>query len=161
MRWSSIRAAVFVAEVDQQRCGVVFDAQAMVVMGLLMQSARLGRTRRGVGDERRPPPSPQREPARWSMAPTTRIARISWHSGPVRPAWTHRLGDRYAHTLSDCVRRRALYVGRQSTPTERRRRSHHNDKRTAPKGGPFVLKKPAATYSPGPLRAKYHRRGGA
>ena len=33
-----------------------------------------------------------------------------------------------------------------------------NDKRTTPKGGPLVLKKPAATYSPGPLRAKYHRR---
>ena len=30
-----------------------------------------------------------------------------------------------------------------------------------PKRRSVVLKKPAATYSPGPLRAKYHRRGGA
>ena len=37
-------------------------------------------------------------------------------------------------------------------------RTAQNGKRTAPKGGPLVLKKPAATYSPGPLRAKYHRR---
>ncbi|MEA2220558.1 MAG: hypothetical protein QOJ35_3184 [Solirubrobacteraceae bacterium] len=27
-----------------------------------------------------------------------------------------------------------------------------------PSGGPSMIKKPAASYSPGPLRTKYHRR---
>ena len=47
---------------------------------------------------------------------------------------------------------------RRRGPTGLRETAHNDDE---PPNGRLVMKKPAATYSPGPLRAKYHRRCGA